>query len=66
MADEWADPERRKRGDRRARFEEIKAGLTARLQRVCADMAPAEFETLVSRMTRVQLKYEPESATWRS
>ena len=64
MADERGYPERRTRADRRARFEAIKADLTARLGTVCADMAPAEFETLVSRMARVQLRYEPESATW--
>jgi hypothetical protein len=64
MPDEWRYPERRTRPDRRARFEEIKADITARLRRVCADMTPAEFETLVSRMARVQLRYGPESATW--
>jgi hypothetical protein len=63
MQDEWAHLERRTRPDRRARFEAIKADLTTRLRRVCADMAPAEFETLVSRMARVQLRYEPGSAT---
>jgi hypothetical protein len=57
-------PERRTRADRRARFEEIKADLTARLRAICADMAAAEFETLVIRMARVQLRYEPDSATW--
>jgi hypothetical protein len=64
MAEEWGYPERRTRLDRRARFEEIRADITARLRRLCADMAPAELETLVARMARVQLKYEPESATW--
>lgn len=49
--------------DRRARFEEIKADITARLRGVCANMAPAEFETLVSRMARVSLRYELEGAT---
>jgi hypothetical protein len=64
MADAYRYPERRTRLDRRARFEDIKADITARLRRVCADMAPAEFETLVSRLARVQLRYEPETATW--
>lgn len=64
MADEWLYPERRTRVDRRARFLEIKADLTARLWAVCADMSGDEFETLVGRMARVQLRYEPESATW--
>jgi hypothetical protein len=65
MADEWDHPERRTRIDRRARFEEIRAELSARLWAVCSDMAPAEFKTLVARMARVQLRYEPESATWK-
>jgi hypothetical protein len=64
MADEWGYPERRTRADRRARFEAIKGDLTARLRTVCANMAPAEFETLVTHMARVQLRYEPETATW--
>ena len=64
MADEGGYPERRTRVDRRARFDAIKADLTARLRAVCADMAPTEFEALVARMTRVQLRYEPECATW--
>jgi hypothetical protein len=64
MADEWGYPERRTRADRRARFETIKADLTARLRAVCADMTAAEFDTLVARMTRVALRYEPECATW--
>jgi hypothetical protein len=64
MADEWRYPERRTRVDRRARFEEIKADIAARLRRVCADMAPDEFEILISRMARVKLRYEPGSATW--
>jgi len=29
-------------------------------------MPPSEFDALVLRMARVQLKYEPESATWQS
>jgi hypothetical protein len=64
MADEWRHPERRKRVDRRARFEAIKSDLIARLRAVCANMAPAEFEMLVTRMARVQLRYEPETAIW--
>jgi hypothetical protein len=63
MADEWLYPERRTRIDRRARFLEIKTDLTARLRAVCADMSGDEFETLVARMARVQLRYEPVSAT---
>jgi hypothetical protein len=65
MPNEWHRPERRTRIDRRARFEEIRADITARLRRVCANMPRIEFETLVARMARVQLRYEPESATWK-
>jgi hypothetical protein len=52
------------RVDRRTHFEAIKRDLTARLRAVCADMAPAEFDTLVARMARVQLRYELETAIW--
>ena len=64
MPDEWNRRERRTRADRRARFEEIRADLTTRLRDVCADMAAEEFEALIARMARVQLRYEAESATW--
>jgi hypothetical protein len=64
MADEWDHAERRTRADRRARFEEITADLSERLRALCSEMAPAEFKSLVGRMARVQLRYEPESATW--
>jgi len=63
MPDGRHHPERRTRVDARRRFEEIRADLTARLEAVCADMAPAEFESLVARMARLQLRYESESGT---
>jgi hypothetical protein len=63
MTELWRHLERRTRVEGRARFEETKAEITARLRNVCATMAPAEFETLVSRMARMRLRYEAESAT---
>ena len=64
MVDEWGQEERRRRLEQRARFEDVRADIAARLRRVCADMAPSEFEALVARMARVQIKYEPGSAVW--
>jgi hypothetical protein len=63
MTERWQQPERRTRVEARARFEEIRAEIGSRLQKVCASMAPADFESLVYRMTRLRLKYQAESAT---
>lgn len=63
MTERWQQPERRTRVEARARFEEIKAEMMTRLQKVCESMGPADAETLICRMTRVRLKYEAESAT---
>lgn len=64
MEEEWDRRERRRRADRRARFEEIRADLATRLRATCATMTAEEFEALVARMARLQLRYESESATW--
>jgi len=50
--------ERRRRPERRARFEEIRAEIAARVREACRGMAAEECEALLSRMARVQLKYE--------
>ncbi len=50
--------DRRQRPERRARFEEIRMEVAARLRDVCRGMSPEECEALLSRMARVQLKYE--------
>ena len=63
MTERWQHPERRTRVEARARFEDIKAEITARLRKVCASMPPADVETLVCGMARVHLRYEAESAT---
>ena len=63
MTEQWRHPERRTRLEARARFEEIKADIAARLRRVGASMAPADLESLVCRMARMHLRYETESAT---
>lgn len=51
--------ERRKNQHERVRFDALKGSLCARLQRVCRTFSPTEFERLIVRMVRVQLKYEP-------
>ena len=51
--------ERRQRPERRIRFEEIRAEIAERLKAVCSrGMTPDECEALLSRMARLQLKYE--------
>jgi hypothetical protein len=50
--------DRRRRPERRARFEEIRAEVAARVHAVCRGLPAEECETLLSRMARVQLKYE--------
>ena len=50
--------ERRQRPERRVRFEEIRAEIAKRVRAVCSEMTPDEFEALLSRMARLQLKYE--------
>ena len=50
--------DRRRRPERRARFEEIRAEIAARVRAVCRGLPPEECEALLSRMARVQLKYE--------
>jgi hypothetical protein len=53
--------DRRRRPDLRARFEEIRREISERVRDVCRGMAPDECDALVSRMARVQLKYEAAS-----
>jgi hypothetical protein len=50
--------DRRQRPERRARFEEIRTEIAERVRDLCRGMAPDECDALVSRMARVQLKYE--------
>ncbi len=50
--------ERRQRPERRARFEEIRTEIAQRMRDVCRGMSPEDCEALLSRMARVQLKYE--------
>ena len=50
--------DRRRRPERRARFDEIRAELSERVRDACGGIAPAECDALLSRMARVQLKYE--------
>jgi hypothetical protein len=50
--------DRRQRPERRARFEEIRREISERVREVCHGMAPEECDALLSRMARVQLKYE--------
>jgi hypothetical protein len=50
--------DRRRRPELRARFEEIRDEISQRLWSVCRSMAPDECDALLSRMARVQLKYE--------
>lgn len=50
--------DRRQRPDRRARFEEIRQEIAARVREACHAMAPEECDALLSRMARLQLKYE--------
>jgi hypothetical protein len=51
--------ERRTNLTKRARFDALRAGLVARLRRVCEGMPPRELERLTAAMTRLKLKYEP-------
>ena len=50
--------DRRRRPERRARFEEIRVEIAARVRAACRGMPAEECERLLSRMARVQLKYE--------
>jgi hypothetical protein len=50
--------DRRQRPDRRARFEEIRQEIGARVREACHGMAPEECDALLSSMARLQLKYE--------
>jgi hypothetical protein len=50
--------DRRQRPERRARFEEIRREIAERVRDVCGVLAPDECDVLLSRMARVQLKYE--------
>jgi hypothetical protein len=50
--------DRRQRPERRVRFEEIRREIAARVRDWCGGMAPTEREALLSRMARLQLKYE--------
>ena len=51
-------PDRRRRPERRVRFEEIRKEIAERLRDVCRGMTADECDALLSRMARVQLKYE--------
>ncbi len=50
--------DRRQRPERRARFEEIRTEITQRVGDACRGMPTEECNALLSRMARVQLKYE--------
>ncbi len=50
--------ERRQWPGRRARFEELRTEIAARVRAACRGMPAEECEALLSRMARVQLKYE--------
>ncbi len=50
--------ERRRQLGRRTRFEEIRAEIATRVRAACRGMPVEECEALLSRMARVQLKYE--------
>jgi hypothetical protein len=50
--------DRRQRPERRARFEEIRTEIADRVRDLCCGMTREERDALVSRMARVQLKYE--------
>ena len=50
--------DRRQRPERRARFEEIRIEISERVRAVCRGMAPEDCDALLSRMARLQLKYE--------
>ena len=50
--------DRRQRPDRRARFEEIRQEIATRVRDACHGMAADDCDALVSRMARMQLKYE--------
>ncbi len=56
--DERIMQDRRQRPELRARFEEIRREIAERVRDVCRGMAPEECDALLSRMARVQLKYE--------
>jgi hypothetical protein len=50
--------DRRERLEQRVRFEEIRREISERVRDACRGMAPDECDALLSRMARVQLKYE--------
>ena len=50
--------ERRTEWARRARFEEVRREVAARVGRVSGEIPQPEFDALIRRMTLLQLKYE--------
>jgi hypothetical protein len=50
--------DRRRQPERRVRFEEIRAEISERVRAACCGLAADDREALLSRMARVQLKYE--------
>lgn len=50
--------DRRQRPERRVRFDEIRTDIAGRVRNLCDGMAADECDALLSRMARVQLKYE--------
>jgi hypothetical protein len=49
--------DRRRQESRKQRFERTKTDIASRLAGACADMAPEEFDELVSHMAEIQIKY---------
>jgi len=58
MRDMQGMHERRRRPEQRARFEEIRTDIAERVRAACRGLPAEECEALLSRMARVQLKYE--------
>jgi hypothetical protein len=50
--------DRRRRPELRVRFEEIRQEISERVRDACSALGPDECDALLSRMARVQLKYE--------
>lgn len=50
--------DRRQRPEQRARFEEIRTEIASRVREACQGMTADECDALLSRMARLQLKYE--------
>jgi hypothetical protein len=53
----------RRRPELRARFEEIRREIPERVRDVCCGWQPDECDALLSRMARLQLKYEVATPT---